>query len=405
MMDTIISEKYHNYDYAPGIPTYGIDGKDGKSGMNGISLFVCQHDITNDVGLKEFGKAILQNLDMSLGGAVKINRDYIEGDSFLFTNCEIWKIKDIVELKKIAAINQLTTDNFSQYLERVGRINMTTTTDGIITNGDRLLLDNTRYKGFVINNAGLSNSKLPSLEAPFTIMSNDTDNDDNIQFIDLKSIFSNATDSELKIYYDTNTKAYHIYSDRPILFDCDLKVSNTTSDEFDEYSAIITKENNITSFIAFCNGDTDTDGIRYNISVNSYIQDTNPDVGAPDIVDDGYTEVDTLDDTNDGDAEDGDVEDEVVEDDSEITMYKIDVVLTDVADNNYDDINVHFQGIQNHKVVFEMFVPLSSFSTPPSDNYARTFSYDTEVDLSMVSEWKVSFIDTVEIFIKQKEIE
>ena len=397
-MDTIISEKYHNYDYAPGIPTYGIDGKDGKSGMNGISLFVCQHDITNDVGLREFGRAILQNLDMSLGGAVKINRDYIEGDSFLFTNCEIWKIKDIVELKKIAAINQLTTDNFSQYLERVGRINMTTTTDGIITSGDRLLLDNTRYKGFVINNAGLSNSELPSLDAPFTIMSNDTDNNDNIQFIDLKSIFSNATDSELKIYYDTNTKAYHIYSDRPILFDCDLKVSNTTSDEFDEYSAIITKENNITSFIAFCNGDTDTDGIRYDVSVNSYVKETNPDVGAPDIVDDGYTEVDTLDDTDDGDAED-----EVVEDDNEITMYKIDVELTDVADNNYDDINVHFQGIQNHKVVFEMFVPFSSFSTPPSDNYARTFSYDTEVDLSMVSEWKVSFIDTVEIFIKQKD--
>ena len=398
MMDTIISEKYHNYDYAPGIPTYGIDGKDGKSGMNGISLFVCQHDITNDMGLKEFGKAILQNLDMSLGGAVKINRDYIEGDSFLFTNCEIWKIKDIVELKKIAAINQLTTDNFSQYLERVGRINMTTTTDGIITNGDRLLLDNTRYKGFVINNAGLSNNELPDIEAPFTIMSNDTDNDDNIQFIDLKSIFSNATDSELKIYYDTNTKAYHIYSDKPILFDCDLKVSNTTSDEFDEYSAIITKENNITSFIAFCNGDTDTDGIRYDISINSYIQDTNPDVGASDIVDDGYTEVDMLNDTDDEVSED-----EVVEDDNKITMYKIDVVLTDVADNNYDDINVHFQGIQNHKVVFEMFVPFSSFSTPPSDNYARTFSYDTEVDLSMVSEWKVSFIDTVEIFIKQKD--
>ena len=400
MMDTIISEKYHNYDYAPGIPTYGIDGKDGKSGMNGISLFVCQHDITNDVGLKEFGKAILQNLDMSLGGAVKINRDYIEGDSFLFTNCEIWKIKDIVELKKIAAINQLTTDNFSQYLERVGRINMTTTTDGIITNGDRLLLDNTRYKGFVINNAGLSNSELPSLEAPFTIMSNDTDNDDNIQFIDLKSIFSNATDSELKIYYDTNTKAYHIYSDRPILFDCDLKVSNTTSDEFDEYSAIITKENNITSFIAFCNGDTDTDGIRYDISVNSYTQEENPDGGALDIVDDGYTEDGMLDTIDDEVSEN-----EVVEDDNKITMYKINIELTDVADNNYDDINVHFQGIQNHKVVFEMFVPFSSFSTPPSDNYARTFSYDTEVDLSMVSEWKVSFIDTVEIFIKQKEIE
>ena len=397
-MDTIISEKYHNYDYAPGIPTYGIDGKKKKSGMNGISLFVCQHDITNDDGLEKFGKAILQNLDMSLGGAVKINRDYIDGDSFLFTNCEIWKIKDIVELKKIAAINQLTTDNFSQYLERVGRINMTTTTDGIITNGDRLLLDNTRYKGFVINNAGLSNSELPSLEAPFTIMSNDTDNDDNIQFIDLKSIFSNTTDSELKIYYDTNTKAYHIYSDRPILFDCDLKVSNTTSDEFDEYSAIITKENSITSFIAFCNGDTDTDGIRYDISVNSYVQDANPDDVALDIVDDGYTEDDVLDVIDDEVSED-----EVVEDDNKITMYKIDIELTDVADNNYDDINVHFQGIQNHKVVFEMFVPFSSFSTPPSDKYARTISYDTEVDLSMVSEWKVSFIDTVEIFIKQKD--
>ena len=393
-MDTIISEKYHNYDYAPGIPTYGIDGKDGKIGMNGMSLFVCQYDITKNYGLAEFGKAILQNLDMSLSGAVKINRDYIEGDSFVFTNSEIRRIKDIDELKKIAVINQLTTDNFSQYLELVGRINMTTTTDGVITNGDRLLLNNRLYKGFVINNSGLSNSELPSIEAPFTIISNDTDNDDNIQFIDLKSIFSNTTDSELKIYYDTNTKSYHIYSDRPILFDCDLKVSNTTSDEFDEYSAIMTKENNITSFIAFCNGDTNVGGIRYDISVNSYVLKTNPYVIDSDMGDDF--------------VENYSVEDDVVDDvvDNEITMYEINIKLTNVDKfdyNNLDDVNVHFQGIENHKVVFEMFVPFSSFSKPTSNIYTRTFSYDTEVDLSMVNEWKVSFIDTVEIFIKQKD--
>jgi hypothetical protein len=46
----MISKKIYNNEYAPGIATYGINGKQGESGENGNSIFYTSFDIYNNTG-------------------------------------------------------------------------------------------------------------------------------------------------------------------------------------------------------------------------------------------------------------------------------------------------------------------------------------------------------------------
>jgi hypothetical protein len=39
-MTNLVSQKTNNYQFAPGISLYGVDGKDGKSGLSGTSIFI-----------------------------------------------------------------------------------------------------------------------------------------------------------------------------------------------------------------------------------------------------------------------------------------------------------------------------------------------------------------------------
>ena len=46
----MISKKIYNDEYAPGIATYGINGKTGDQGANGNSIFYTSFDIYNNTG-------------------------------------------------------------------------------------------------------------------------------------------------------------------------------------------------------------------------------------------------------------------------------------------------------------------------------------------------------------------
>lgn len=43
-----ISQRFHNDTYAPGIATYGIQGKDGEQGTPGTSLFFSEYSILGE---------------------------------------------------------------------------------------------------------------------------------------------------------------------------------------------------------------------------------------------------------------------------------------------------------------------------------------------------------------------
>ena len=43
-----ISQRFHNDTYAPGIATYGIQGKDGEQGTPGTSLFFSEYSLPDE---------------------------------------------------------------------------------------------------------------------------------------------------------------------------------------------------------------------------------------------------------------------------------------------------------------------------------------------------------------------
>ena len=185
-MTNLVSQKTNNYQFAPGISLYGVDGKDGKSGLSGTSIFISQFDIDNTSDLQTFASYIRQGRSTALGSAEYIGRSYMTGDSFLFPNGYIYKIRDISAL--IQAGDTISTDNFDEFFEFVGRITVDNEENGFVDSNDRLVLDTTNYKGFIINVSELPDTELSDIESPMAIISDKISNDENIKFIDLKSI-------------------------------------------------------------------------------------------------------------------------------------------------------------------------------------------------------------------------
>ncbi len=274
-MTNLVSQKTNNYQFAPGISLYGVDGKDGKSGLSGTSIFISQFDIDNTSELQTFASYIRQGRSTALGSAEYIGRSYMTEDSFLFPNGYIYKIKDISAL--IQAGDTISTDNFDEFFEFAGRITVDNEENGFVDSNERLVLDTTNYKGFVINVSELPDTELSGIESPMTIISDKISNDENIKFIDLKSIQSGQADVQFRIQYDTNNKCFMIESDNPILVNADLEVaySDTNSSmTYDEYSKVYTQMNKseavLTTFRSICDNlnwqiVSQEDGKLYNV--------------------------------------------------------------------------------------------------------------------------------------------
>ena len=244
---------YNNYDYAPGIATYGIDGKPGQSGKNGTSVFVCQYNVTQEDGMKKFADSIRQNIILSSNSSKVMSRPYINGDCFLFPNCDIYRMDDIDGLKTASIMNQLTDiDSSEKFMTKVGSINISQSTSGFSSSQNRLVLDTANYAGFIINTADMSEDSLSGINSPFTIVSNDIDNDGQVHFINMKSIYSGTTQSEMDIYYNSDNDAFHIESDQPIIINADVKVNQTDSVDYDQFSSVLIEDNSITSWHGVC---------------------------------------------------------------------------------------------------------------------------------------------------------
>ena len=250
-----VTKKFNNFEYAPGISSYGINGKDGKSGESGTSLFICRYDVTDTDGIVQFGKAIVNNLDMTKNDGIKLARAYKNGDTFLMQSTgQLYKIIDIENLKYSSVNNQLDSETLlNEYLELVGEIEMTSIDTGFKENKGRLVLDTEAYKGFIINTT--NNENVNNIKAPLTIISTTTDNNNNIYFLSLTGI-NQQSNTDMKIYYNTDNKCYHIESDSPVLIDADLKVKYNDSDDFDSYSRVVTATDNVdmslSSMYALC---------------------------------------------------------------------------------------------------------------------------------------------------------
>lgn len=250
-----VVKKINNYEYAPGISAYGVNGKDGLSGLSGSSIFISVYDITDDTGegSKKFAEAVRYSYDMSSNERIKLNRPYNNEDCFVIqSTADIYKIKDVDKIRELYVQGQTDKDDILACLKFVGTIKSTSQNSGFESADGKLVLDTEQFKGFIINT---SNSDVKDVYAPMTVVSTTSDNNNNIYFLSLHGV-NQQFNTMLNIYYDTDNNCYHIQSDKPVMIDADLKVKYNQTEDYDGYSRVMTATNtnnvSLSSFYSFC---------------------------------------------------------------------------------------------------------------------------------------------------------
>ena len=92
--DVLISQKFNNYNYAPGIATYGIDGKTGITGNDGNNIYFTDCDLINDYDNKNLNalvELLRGNYLPVKGSTTIITRPYKNDDLFFDQNGIIYK--------------------------------------------------------------------------------------------------------------------------------------------------------------------------------------------------------------------------------------------------------------------------------------------------------------------------
>lgn len=246
-----------NYDYAPGLPSYGLPGTQGNTGKNGNCIFYTGFNIYNGTkeDIRQFSDAIMQNkLPIhNYTGTSKLNRKFQIGDYFFDSKGNIFKL--IID-PTTYSFNLNITD-YSDVLELCGKIN---------TDSDNALLskiDNNRvninndYTGMdiIINNTNytIDNENLYNIR----VMSDTADNNGIINFQRFTAITPDGINNNMDILYDSTIDAFKIKSNKPIILDGDITVRNSNKTLGVDptvygYTRVVTSDNNINNFYNIC---------------------------------------------------------------------------------------------------------------------------------------------------------
>ena len=283
-----------NSKYAPGIATYGADGKQGKTGEAGYALYFIPYNINNldnpsddNNEYRQLVNSILNNkfitnnsnLDIEL--LVMKNRSYQINDLFLFPSGEIYKLIDI------NAISQSVT--FERAGELLKQNQLFNIVNNVILNSNNMPL----LLGYNIENVDDINSLLT--------IGYDKDNDKSlISFIDVNNgnrlDFKSTSDNGL--LFESHNPSYfdNVYikydDDAPLSYgayfkavnDVEIKISDSEEPFYTHVNGILSIEktlltNNceIVYFVNVMDGDntyierkvelvmpsTDTDDVDY----------------------------------------------------------------------------------------------------------------------------------------------
>lgn len=209
-MATTLTKKTDNYLYAPGIATYGIDGKAGETGEKGTAIFYTDYNFTSqseeDDDLKTMLICIKQQrcLIKAYQNTV-LARPYIDGDYVICSSGEIYKMQNLDE---IDAYSSSTT--YNKYFILVGKIDNTVDDKIYFTpiddgTNDRIILKSD-YSGIDLAQSSFEfRSDLGEYILRIGTSPSSTDGLSKIlAFVEQNGI-TNTT--SLNIYYDNNTNA------------------------------------------------------------------------------------------------------------------------------------------------------------------------------------------------------
>ena len=238
-----ISQRFHNDTYAPGIATYGIQGKDGEQGTPGTSLFFSEYSLPDEY--LDFTKKITSRMLPVKNEQIQLKRKFVNGDQFVDPTGKVYLLMDINQL--IRDINNGTDQPWTnEKLKYIGKFNSTNNSDIFSdTNNSGTL----RAHKFIISD----DSKTATGNGLLTV--SHTNKDTDINFINLESLYSGQHDMNLDIKFSKKYNGFMISSKYPVYLNANVYTKfNNTNNTNNDYSPVYTTADNkskpITDYIA-----------------------------------------------------------------------------------------------------------------------------------------------------------
>ena len=247
-----ISQRFHNDTYAPGIATYGIQGKDGEQGTPGTSLFFSEYSLSgepdNSSKYREFASKITSRMLPVKHKEIQLKRKYVNGDQFVDPSGQVYLLKDInqliIDINNGIPIKQLV----GSILEYIGKFNSTNNSDIFSdTNNSGTL----RAHKFIISD----DNETVQRNSLLTVSHTNKDTDNDINFINLESLYSGQHDMNLDIKFSKKYNGFMISSKYPVYLNANVYTKfNNTNNTNNDYSPVYTtadnKSKSITDYIA-----------------------------------------------------------------------------------------------------------------------------------------------------------
>lgn len=239
-----ISQRFHNDTYAPGIATYGIQGKDGEQGTPGTSLFFSEYSLPGEY--LDFVRKITSRMLPVKNQQIQLKRKFVNGDQFVDPDGKVYLLMDINQL--IRDINNGTDQWSNEKLKYIGKFNSTDNSDIFSdTNNSGTL----RAHKFIISD----DSKTATGSGLLTVSHINKDTDNDINFINLESLYSGQHDMNLDIKFSKKYNGFMISSKYPVYLNANVYTKfNNTNNTNNDYSPVYTTADNkskpITDYIA-----------------------------------------------------------------------------------------------------------------------------------------------------------
>lgn len=239
-----ISQRFHNDTYAPGIATYGIQGKDGEKGTPGTSLFFSEYSLPGEY--LDFVRKITSRMLPVKNEQIQLKRKFVNGDQFVDPDGKVYLLMDINQL--IRDINNGTNQISNKKLKYIGKFNSTNNSYIFSdTNNSGTL----RAHKFIISD----DSKTATGSGLLTVSHINKDTDNDINFINLESLYSGQHDMNLDIKFSKKYNGFMISSKYPVYLNANVYTKfNNTNNTNNDYSPVYTTADNkskpITDYIA-----------------------------------------------------------------------------------------------------------------------------------------------------------
>lgn len=238
-----LTSKIQNYQYMPGISSYGVDGKKGEIGTSGNCVFFSNiiFDTTSDENQELLQQILtkIKNQQLLLkNDSTTISRPYQNGDYIILSNGKIYEIANIEH------INEITGKTFKDFFILKGKINNISDINNSINNSEQSEVTMSDNGSLVFHHKLNIGEPLSTDNDNSDYMLRITSDDESnglVKFIRFLSKYDIENDAYLNFYYDINKDAFFMDSNHPVFFNTpSLTIKGSSNSVYDDYSSVVT---------------------------------------------------------------------------------------------------------------------------------------------------------------------